>query len=378
MRGAGRQQITASSLRARQATGSHVFTIHEFTKVREKVANGTAVLSSPFRVGGHDWRIKCYPNGETEKAEGHISLFLNHGSHGKTGDAMTKFKISVLDKAWKPSYTETGKERCFTGGGWGWNKFMKHEDLDKEKHLKDDCLSVLCDVTIDLGLRADDYTDEAAAVDGHKSAPPHSPPFDLRGVALAEALWNTRAADLMIHLGDGQTIPAHRWVLEARSPVFKADLAHASTTGENIAELRVDGMDAEVCKELLQFIYTDSPPQQIEVAVVEGLLAAADRYELEKLKLVCEEALCKIIDTRSVAATLALAERHRCPALREACMQFLSSPGNLKAVMASDGFEQLKTGCPSALLELLVKNMLTHEQQISTSSQIDSYSNRTK
>lgn len=98
---------------------------------------------------------------------------------------------------------------------------------------------------VDLGLHIDDYTGEVAAAEQLKSA---SPPFDLRGFALAEAIWNNQAADVMIHLGDGQTLAAHRWVLVARSPVFKADLALASTTGENIAELRVDGMDADMCK----------------------------------------------------------------------------------------------------------------------------------
>ncbi|KAE8785885.1 Protein roadkill [Hordeum vulgare] len=385
LRGAGRRQITASTVAARQATGSHVLRVDGFTRVREKAANGTAVQSSRFGVGGHDWRIQCYPNGDTEMAEGHLSLYLIHEGQAKTGDATATFKISLLDKAWEPCRSGSQEEHRFdVDHGWGWNRFMRLEDLDKEKHLKDDCLSVLCDVTVDLGLRADDHTDEAAEAEELKSAPP---PFDLRGVALAEALWNTQAADVMIHLGDGQKMAAHRWVLEARSPVLKADLALASTTDESITKLRVDGMNADVCKELLQFIYTDSPPRQMDQvadAVVEGLLVAADRYELEKLKVVCEDALCKMVDARSVAATLALAERYRCPKLTEVCIKFLSYPHNLKAVMASDdGFEQLKTGCPSALLELLVKNMPMpthdHDQTItSTSSHIVSYSDQTK
>ncbi|XBI34700.1 hypothetical protein VPH35_120476 [Triticum aestivum] len=358
LRGAGRRQITASTVAARQATGPHVLRVDGFTRVREKAANGTAVLSSPFGVGGHDSRLAYH---------GHLSLFLMHENHAKTGDATAKFKISVLDQACKPYWCRSQEEHRFVNQGWGWDKFIKLEDLDREKHLKDDCLSVLCDVTIDLGLRTDDYTAEVAAAEQLKLA---SPPFDLHGFALSEAIWNKQAAD---------TIAAHRWVLEARSPVFKADLALASSTGDNIAQLCVDGMDADVCKALLRFIYTDSPPPEFDAATMmaERLLVAADRYELDKLKLACEDALCKIIDTSSVAATLALAERHGCPALKEACMQFLSSPDNLKAVMASDGFEQLKTGCPSALLELLVKNMPTHHEQppISTSSQLFSYAN---
>ncbi|XBI06502.1 hypothetical protein VPH35_134510 [Triticum aestivum] len=323
MRGAGRQQITASTVRAKQASGSHVFRIEEFTRAREKLANGIAVMSSPFGAGGHDWFIKCYPNGVPGGAGNHISLFLMHDSHAKTGDATAAYKMSILDKALKPSCTKFEHERHFRGDGWGWTEFMGLQDLDRDKYLVEDCLSILCDVTTTDGLRA-------AA----------EPPFDLRGLQLAEAIWNRETADVTIHLGDGETIAAHRWVLEARSPVLKADLAFASNTTADHLRLFVNDMDADVCKSLLRFIYTDSPPPELETAPpknVERLLAAADRFQLEKLKLLCVEALCKKIDASSVAAALALAERHGCPTLREACAQFL------------------------------VKNTTTHEQPISTS-----------
>ncbi|VAH98870.1 unnamed protein product [Triticum turgidum subsp. durum] len=359
MRAAGRQHITVSTLRTAPAAGSHVFRIEEFTRVREKTANGAAVLSSPFAVGGHDWRIRCFPNGRLKDSEGHISLHLQHGSHAKTGDVTATYKMSILDKSWEPSCTQIMENHRFEtdDGYWGWRKFMKHTDLDRDKYLKDDCLSVLCDVTVDLGLRTTDEV--AAAAEELNSEPaPSEPHHDLH---LAEA------ADVMIHLGDGQRIGAHRWVLEARSLVFKSEIALAPTTDENIAELRVDGMDADVCKALLRFIYTDSPPAQLEAApatTVEQLLMAADRYELKKLRAACEEALCKKIDVSSVATALALDERYCCPTLRKACMRFLSSPDNLEAVAASsDGLEQLKTLRPSVLLDLFDKNMPLREQQ---------------
>ena len=59
--------------------------------------------------------------------------------------------------------------------------------------------------------------------------------------------------------------------------------------------------------------------------VAERLLVAADRYKLEKLKQICETALLPSVRLSSVADRLALAERHHCPELREACMRFLSS-----------------------------------------------------
>ncbi|KAM0897952.1 hypothetical protein ACQ4PT_022236 [Festuca glaucescens] len=177
---AGRQHVTASTIGARQATGSHVFRIEWYTQLREQVANGTAVNSGLFSVGGHDWRIQCYPNGDTEQTQGSVSLFLTQASHAKPGDVMASFKMSILDNSWKPSRTGVEeKGDRFMGDDWGRKKFMKLEDLDKEKHLEDDCLSVLCDVTVDLGLRTDDYTDEVPAAAELAKTPP---PFHLHGL----------------------------------------------------------------------------------------------------------------------------------------------------------------------------------------------------
>lgn len=164
LRAAGLQPITASTAHATQETGFHVFRIHGFT---EKVANGVSVVSDKFSVGGHDWRIKCFPNGRLEADECHISLFLMHDSHAKTGDATATYKISILDKAWKPSSPCTfnsSEGNRFRGTGHGYPKFMKLKDLDKEQHLKDDCLSVLCDVSVH-------YTHEPNAVASITSTP---------------------------------------------------------------------------------------------------------------------------------------------------------------------------------------------------------------
>jgi hypothetical protein len=43
-------------------------------------------------------------------------------------------------------------------------------------------------------------------------------------------------------------------------------------------------------------------------------------------------------------------------------MRLLSSPGILDAVVSSDGFKLLKTGGPSALLELVMKKVIRKDQ----------------
>lgn len=122
--------------------------------------------------------------------------------------------------------------------------------------------------------------------------------------------------------------------------------------------------------------------------VAQHLLAAADRYALERLKAICESKLCEGIAINTVATTLALAEQHHCFQLKAVGLKFVALPENLKgkhkiilfavqsicvnclfthnmtcfcfftllflsAVMQTDGFDYLKKSCPSLLTELL-------------------------
>jgi speckle-type POZ protein len=166
LRGAGRRQISASTIGVRQVTGSHVLRIDGYTQVRKMVPNGENVKSGLFRVGGHDWRLMCYPNGNTDEYMGFISLFLQHASHGRTGDATANVKLGILpdvDVTSDPTHSKTTSHHRFTEEGglsWGYFDFIKHEVIGTEKmHLKDDCLTILCDVTVSEPSTADHIED---------------------------------------------------------------------------------------------------------------------------------------------------------------------------------------------------------------------------
>ena len=125
----------------------------------------------------------------------------------------------------------------------------------------------------------------------------------------------------------GETFSAHRCVLAARSPVFRAELFGATSEGSAAAAtatttrdcIRIDGMLARVFEALLHFIFTDSLPDMAgleEPMMAEHLLEAADRYGMLRLKLICEEELSEGINGNTVAKMLRLAVRHRCRTLR--------------------------------------------------------------
>lgn len=183
--------------------------------------------------------------------------------------------------------------------------------------------------------------------------PPPICPEHFRDLLLSEL-----GADVRFRVG-GETFPAHRCVLAARSPVLKAQLFGRGAMGEASPDAHVvDGVRADVFRQLLHFIYTDSLPswteeqgKEEEAAMARHLLEAADRYGLERLTLVCEKTLCGHIDATTVVATLTWADRHRCHGLRMACFGFMKSQVRTGAVRT--GLEDFIRGYPSLMIELL-------------------------
>ncbi|KAJ3677167.1 hypothetical protein LUZ60_002891 [Juncus effusus] len=122
--------------------------------------------------------------------------------------------------------------------------------------------------------------------------------------------------------------------------------------------VKIDDVKPEVFKLMLHFIYTDMLPAQeenISSEMAQHLLVAADRYGLERLKLISAEILCKNLNVENSATTLVLAEQDNCQRLKEVCIGFVSSRKVLNAVMTSEGFSHLMECCPSILKELLEK-----------------------
>ncbi|GKC73368.1 hypothetical protein Tco_1119251 [Tanacetum coccineum] len=56
--------------------------------------------------------------------------------------------------------------------------------------------------------------------------------------------------------------------------------------------------------------------------MIQYLLAAADRFDLDRLKQLCEAKLCEEVNAYTVATTLSLADQHCCSQLKAICLKF--------------------------------------------------------
>jgi speckle-type POZ protein len=354
----------ASAVVGDTVTGHHILHVDCYSRTKEELPSGQCIRSCQFTVAGRSWHISYYPNGDVSTTADFASIYINLARDAVVDDAPinARARFALLDQSGQPepNQTETTKlhESAANGGGYGFRDIICKAWPEKSKYLKDDRLTIRCDVFVSTELR---MVKRRAA----SSSPPSVvvPPSDLHR-HLGDLLATREGADVTFHVA-GETFEAHRCVLAARSAVFKAELLGAMKESRDGAVIRVDDMDAQVFRALLAFVYTDTLPQDCfdtnddreGAAMAQHLLVAADRYGMERLKLVCEDKLCSQIDTDSAACILALAEQHHCHGLKEACFSFLSSPSTLSAVMATDGFDHLTRSCPFVLKELMMSNL---------------------
>ncbi|XP_073356831.1 uncharacterized protein [Aegilops tauschii subsp. strangulata] len=187
---------------------------------------------------------------------------------------------------------------------WGPYKFIKIDALERSMNLEqDDCFTIRCDTMV--CNTEDDASD-------------------------------TRVLLPDIH---------HNLINLLHSKSFMAQLFGPMKEGTSTpGVIHIKDMEAKAFKALLDFIYTDSFPDmegdemseameeeqeekstddEIWLQWLHDLLVAADRYDIQWLKCICEKQMSKKIGVRSVMSTLALAEQHHCQGLKEACFKFI-------------------------------------------------------
>jgi speckle-type POZ protein len=218
---------------------------------------------------------------------------------------------------------------------WGWSKFIKVTTLETD-YVIEGHITFLCGIVVI-----------------HDSPIP-VPPSDI-GIHLGRLLDHMDGTDVSFTI-DGETFRAHRAVLAARSPVFRAELfgpmAEATMTSITLQEIA-----PATFKVMLRFIYTDALPGEDELGdpsadILQDLLAAADRYALDRLKLMCAQKLWDKVSTDTVATTLACAETYNCPELKSKCIDFLAVDENFKKAAFTDGYALLVLKFPSITAEL--------------------------
>ncbi|XP_048540251.1 BTB/POZ and MATH domain-containing protein 2-like [Triticum urartu] len=325
--------------------GYHLLVVEGYSRINRSIA----INSRYFTVAGRHWSILYHPNGrKNHDMDGPGSLCLYLAEEGGK-PVKAQFEFSFIDGSDQPATTcnHAHAQELFEFQDWNHiphEKLIKREAL--EKHLKGDSFTVRCDVIVVAGDVIPTTTSPFITV----------PPSDMQQ-NFTDLLVAGEGTDVVFQVGN-EALAAHQCILAARSTVFRAALFGPMKKGTSPTVVQVDDMNGTVFKAMLGFIYGDTLPfpaaDENEGVLLQHLLVAADRYDLRRLRLMCEKKLCEHIRVGTATTILALADLHHCDGLKKACYEFLRYPANLRAVVETEGFEHLCSSCPTLMKDMLL------------------------
>ncbi|CAO2162697.1 unnamed protein product [Urochloa humidicola] len=303
----------------------------------KNIAIGDSVCSDDISAGGHLWRIRCYPRGGRDDSGEYVAIYLELTSDSK--NVKTIFQVFCQRRDGEPSFSnEVRSVKVYSNEyreSWGWPHFVKRSLLESV-YVTDGWVTFLCSIIV---LGADTI-----------AVPPSSIGYDLG------YLLDSDAGTDVSFIVKGETIPAHRAILAARSPVFQAEF-FGTMSDATSPSIKLQDIEPEVFKAMLVFLYTDELSEDEEFGetvteMMQHLLAAADRYALDRLKLMCAQKLWNIISSDTFASTLACAETHNCPELKRKCIDFFAVEKNFKKIVFTAGFMWLVQKFPDLAAKL--------------------------
>lgn len=321
--------------------------VHRLTVVRHSLHKGpnACISSVAFAVGGYEWNILYYPDGDGRAAGAHISVFLCLRNGGEQ-EFPASFSFSLQDPespaTEKHKKGTEGKARMFSSKKpcLGYSQYVSKADLDASGCLRKDCLVIKCavDVLVDDNV---DFPDP----DLHQH--------------IGRLLETGIGADTTVTVR-GSSFMAHRCVLAARSRVLRRQLSKRKKSKTDTYSIDIDHTDPRVFEAMLHFIYNDTLPQFMHEATDEArsmarqLFVAADRHGMERLKRVCEDELTRTLDMAAVADTFALAKRNGCCRLMDSCVTYVGrgSTERVVAFFRTDGFQHLRGTAPAIADEI--------------------------
>jgi speckle-type POZ protein len=333
--------------------GTHIFEVLGYSKHRGLGAQ-FFVQSGVFTVAGHHWALRLYPDDYSKdlaESRDFVSAYLHLLSTGVKVHASCDLRLvdpaTGLSKSAHPVLVndmrmlDPEKTRVYCC-------MMMQRSVFEGTYVKDDRLTMECVVTV----RKDPRVSKTRVFPKIKV-----PASDIRR-QLANLMDQKEGADVMFSVA-GEMFAAHKVVLAMRSPVFKAELCGPmSETGKT--PIVVEDMQPDVFRAFLYFIYTDSMKgldhleedyNSENCEMIHHLLVAADRYDIARLKLICQSILCKNLDVRNVATTMALADQHHCDRLKDACIDFMSCLSTMAELVATQGYQDLARTSPSILAD---------------------------
>ena len=164
-------------------------------------------------------------------------------------------------------------------------------------------------------------------------------------------------SDIVIHC-QGEQILAHKCILSARSPVFRA-MMQANMLESIKREIMIEDVDNEVLKEMLRFIYTAEVGE--DFSKIKDLLVLADKYEVVELVKYCGKNLATTLSNENALQLGVFAETHNAENLLKDCIHFVWK--NMPDSLDKNWKEQIKDS-PRMMMQMLQYSIDDHSKKV--------------
>ena len=317
---------------------SYMWKIKNFSYAQD----GVVYKSPSFVIDPKDtvkWYLDFYINGPTDtEEEGNITVFLNACIANATCTFDVEYTVAILDKNGEKYFEKTKKRKLTKTTNYGKiGAFVNRADIiNNEELLINDTLTIHCDFVVISNCNN-------VSFDCFENAD------DLKRIALSDFenyLEEQEMCDVVLKASCGKTLKVHKFLLSARSPVFRAMFKTDMVENKNNI-VKINDIEYNVLKELLRFIYA-ARVENLDILVV-GILDAAEKYQVKGLKDICEDHLRKYVKIDNIVETLVLCNRFNMDTLK-------IQVANLMKMYAEDvihtpGFKSIKD--PDLLAEIV-------------------------
>ncbi|XP_065216037.1 speckle-type POZ protein B-like [Planococcus citri] len=325
---------------------NYMWVIHNYRRVHDE--RDVIMLSSAFSAHGDEfeWRLRLNPN-----CSEYISLHLcpdDASNLEKYVPISCNLELSLMNSKNEKTSTQS-KEFVICGSGdgdFGFDYFVErdgHLFVEANELLPNDQLTVLCQLSYYKNTDIVNSVDQSFV----RSRAEESQPACLGGI---ETLFmDNKFSDITICVKN-QEYPAHKNILAARCPYFRK-MFNADWKEKNLDSIELKLIDETVFEEVLRYIYSGSLEKVKTMAT--QLLEAADMFDLEELKLVCEEELLTNLSTKTAVDLLVLADRYNAKNLKAQTINYVKMNSYNPDMLSAEIQNELVTSNPRLLLEIM-------------------------
>eukprot|EP01018_Ginkgo_biloba_P035521 Gb_29654 [translate_table: standard] len=153
--------------------------------------------------------------------------------------------------------------------------------------------------------------------------------------------------DVVLEVGDGSKIKAHRIVLISKSPVFKAMLENEMEESRS-GTIKITDFSYAVLRSFVHYLYTAEAFPDDHVAC--DLLVLAEKYQVEQLKTICEKFITSKVNKDNAIMIFAFAHQHMAKHLLDAALSLIIE--NMHTLTTREEYHDLVEKDPRLVVEI--------------------------